>query len=92
MTSTVRIRAENQHTWKELANKSEFINLALQQAVGLMTWAILQEKDPKKYYIKRPPLSEVIDSYNDLPPVKRLTPGRKSAEWHKNSAKKPELW
>lgn len=79
-------------TWKELRNKSAFVNLALEQAAGIMAWDMLKRQAPEKYQDTNPPMEELIDDYNQLHPLDRLTQARKDKQWPKNSATSPELW
>jgi hypothetical protein len=96
------IRSENFETYKMIENKSRFFQIALDEAVGIMTWALLKKKDPKKYYDTHRPLEEVASEFNDWFPAERMTKIRmeKAKEkervdkekWHKTSAPKQDLW
>ena len=78
--------------WEQIENKSAFVNLALEDAVGIMTWAILKKQDPKKYHVTEDPFEEVVGEFNEAFPVDPLTAKRQNKQWPKNSPKKPELW
>jgi hypothetical protein len=84
--------------WNELENKSAFVQIALDDAIGIMTWALLRKRNPEKY--KRPidshKVEEVMPTFNEEFPLDPLTNKRLGKEqtqtWPKNSVKKPELW
>lgn len=79
--------------WKTLENKSEFVQLCLDNAVDIMTWDILKKEDPETFHIDNPPLEEVVPLYNAKHPLNPLTANRLGKEtWPKNSAKPQENW
>lgn len=87
------LSGESLVVWEQLENRSGFVRMALEDAVGIMTWAILRKQDPEKYHVKEKPLEEVIDDYNEQFPLDPLTAKREGKEtWPKNSPSKPELW
>lgn len=87
------LSGESLEVWEQLENRSAFVRMALQDAVGIMTWAILKQKEPEKYKIKERPIEEVVEEFNDTFPTDPLTAKRLGREtWQKNSPNKPELW
>lgn len=82
--------------WEGIENKSGFVQIALNDAVGIMTWAILKKEEPEKY--KRPadqiPIQDVLPKFNKAYPLDPLTAKRlgKETKWPENSPKKQELW
>lgn len=74
---------------KEIENKSQFFQLALDDAAGLMSWALIKKQQKLKEPDKLTP--ELIAEYNDAFPVDELTAKRQN-KWPRNSPKKPELW
>jgi hypothetical protein len=79
--------------WNDLENKSEFVQLCLENAVDIMTWDILKKEDPETFHIEQPPIEEVIPHYNDKHPLNKLTAQRLGKEtWPKNSVKPQENW
>lgn len=81
-------------TQTEIENFSKFVQLCLDDVVGIMTWAILKQEDPEKY--QRPnqkPLEAVLPEFNKAYPLDPLTAKRLGKkQWPKNSPNKPELW
>ncbi len=79
-----------------IENFSAFVQIALEQAPDIMTFAILHEKDPKKYHYRRK-IEEVIDPFNKkypLDPRNKLTPiikRRQQGEWQTNSQQIPDV-
>lgn len=64
---TVAIRPPQKRLWDQLENKSAFIQLCLDNAVGIMAWDILRKggyPEPK-----RPPKAKVVRTYNLLNPL-----------------------
>lgn len=61
--------------WSEIENHSKFVQIALDQAVGVMTWGLLKDKRPDLYYETRK-TEEVIEPYNKAFPVDPLTQKR----------------
>lgn len=87
------IPSRNRKIFDEIENKSAFIQLALDNAIDIMAWDILKRADPEKYHINRAkPDEQIIEEFNVLNPLDPLTAKRKGKSWHKNSAKKQELW
>lgn len=77
--------------WDELENKSQFVQIALDDATGLMAFAIIKEA---KGIVRPKPTQEQIGEFNEKFPLDPLTAKRlgKEKQWPKNSPKKPELW
>jgi len=73
-----------------IENFSAFVQIALEQAPDIMAFAILHEKDPKKYHYRRT-IDEVIDQFNEQYPQDELTQKR-NGTWPKNSQPTQELW
>jgi len=87
------LSGESLVVWEQLENRSGFVRMALQDAVGIMTWAILKKQEPEKYKVQERPIEEVTKEFNQEFPVDQLTAKRLGKEkWQENSAKKPELW
>lgn len=77
--------------WDQLENKSKFVSLCLEEAIGIMTFYNLKKLEPGKYdRVKQPPLEEVLPEFNANYPLDELTKKRKKC--HENSPPKPELW
>jgi hypothetical protein len=78
--------------YHQIENKSAFFQIALREAVGVMTWALMKEAEPEKYY-NTVKLEDVIDDYNVAHPVDPLTKARQEKKnWRESSQKKPEIW
>ena len=75
-----------------LENKSKFLQIALDDAIGIMTWALMREKHPEQYKANVKPVDEVVPEFNARFPIDRLSASRKDVSWPENSAKNPELW
>ena len=81
---------------RQIDNFSAFIQICLEQAPDIMAFAILHEKDPKKYHYRRK-MEDVIDHFNErypLDPRNKLTPiikQRQGEEWQTNSQKIPDV-
>ena len=88
------LSGESLRVWNMLDNGSGFVRIALEDAVGIMTWAILKKQDPEKYHTKEVPIEDVLGTFNQEFPLNELTSKRlgKDATWPVNSQKKPELW
>lgn len=76
---------------RQIENLSQFIQLALDQAPDIMAWAILHDRHPQKYPIKRKNMEDVVDIFNERYPLDPLTQKRQN-KWHKLSPPKPEIW
>ena len=81
--------------WRDLENNSAFVQLCLDNAVDIMTWAILKKERPDLYKGtgdgKTP--EEVIPQFNKYYPLDPLTAKRIGKEtWPQNSPSKQELW
>lgn len=74
----------------QIDNLSAFLQISLDAAADIMTWAILKDVDPKKYNTGRK-LEDVVDSFNEKYPQDPLTQKR-NGTWPKNSPSKHELW
>jgi len=77
--------------WREIENKSGFVNMALDDAIGVMTMAILRKENPEKYTIKKKP-EAVLPEFNDKFPLDPLTKKRLNKQWPENSHPTPEPW
>jgi hypothetical protein len=75
---------------EEIDNFSAFVQIAVDNAVDIMAWAILKGYDPKKFNVPRD-TEKVIAEFNEKYPQDELTQKR-NGTWRKSSAKKPELW
>jgi hypothetical protein len=80
--------------WRDLENKSAFVNLALEHAIGIMTFDILQKKDPAKYHYRQDVTTDdLLPEYNEKNPLDPLTAKRKGVPPSTpTSPNKPELW
>lgn len=77
---------------KDIDNLSNFIQIALDNAIDIMTWALLKKYDPKKYNIVRQETDEeIFDEFNKNYPTNELTAKRLNKEWHKPSQKLPDV-
>jgi hypothetical protein len=78
--------------WDEIENKSAFVQLTLDDIVGIMTWAILKKEDPAKYHtsIDEKPIAEVLPDFNRLYPLDPLTQKRIDKQKHIEDEKKKE--
>lgn len=87
---TVYLKGRSLDMARQIDNLSAFVQLALDQAPGVMTWAILKERQPEKYYdtVK---LDDVLPEFNEAYPLDPLTAARKQ-KWQQNSAQPRELW
>lgn len=75
---------------KEIENFSKFVQIAVDQAIDIMAWAMLKEYDPKKYHINHDD-DKVLSEFNQKYPLDPLT-AKRMKKWRKNSPKPPELW
>lgn len=84
-------------TLDDIENNSRFFQLALEQCVGIMAWALLKDRQPEKYYDTEK-YEDLIDPFNAKYPLDPLTKKRKDIERIKreNSTNSPrsnrELW
>lgn len=80
--------------WDEIENKSKFASIALDNAVAIMTFALLKKADPAKYDRDKTPVEAVLPSYNEQFPLDPLTAKRlgKTKTWPKTSPNEQELW
>lgn len=84
--------------WHELENKSAFVQLCLDDMVGIMAWAILKKSDPEKYTrpIDKNPPPNLTQDFNKAYPLDSLTKKRtqkgKTDTCKTNSLNRPELW
>lgn len=74
--------------WKQIENKSNFVQLAMDQQVGIMQWAMMRER--LKYPANPVPTEAQIADFNKVFPLDPLTKTRK--KWQENLAKPRELW
>lgn len=87
------LSGESLEIWEQLENRSAFVRMALEDAVGIMTWAILKKENPEKYKLKERPIEEVVEEFNGTFPSDPLTATRLGKQtWQESSPKKPELW
>lgn len=86
----VWILERHSELWASLENRSKFLQLALDQAAGVMAWGILQERDPNKYELNEQPTTDELEEFNEAFPLNELTKTRTKPS--ENSAKKPEIW
>lgn len=78
--------------WKELENKSNFIQICLDNATDIMAWAILKDVDPKKYKVHHDKSSEQIQKeFNEKYPPDKLTAKRLKKPWKEPSPKLPDI-
>lgn len=77
---------------QDIDNFSAFVQICLEQASDIMTYAILHDVDPKKYHHKRHEESaeEVIAKFNEKYPLDELTQKRLGT-WHDPSQKIPDV-
>lgn len=80
--------------YEEIENKSGFFNLALDDAVGIMTMALLRKADPEKYTIKTKKPADYLPEFNQEFPLDELTKKRlgKNKKWPENSPPTREAW
>lgn len=76
--------------WAEIENNSKFVQLALDQAAGIIAWGLLKKENPDKYALDETPEPEELKEFNEAFPLDPLTKQR--IESSPNSANKPELW
>lgn len=72
------IPQRHRHIWDEIENGSKFVQIALDDAVGIMTWAILKESDPELYQrpVDKIPIEEVAPNFNKAFPHDPITAKR----------------
>lgn len=87
------IPATQMKTAAEISNLSNFLQIALDNAADIMTWAILKDVQPKRFDTGRK-MEDVVDDFNKKYPPNALTQKRieKQQQWPKNSPKQPDLW
>ena len=67
--------------------------MALDDAIGIMTIALLRKADPKKYPHIDKKIEDVVPEFNEEFPLDELTAKRLGkTKWPKNSPRKRELW
>lgn len=76
---------------KQIENLSQFFQLSLDQAPGIMAWAILHDKHPEKYPLNTKKLEDVVDEFNEKYPLDPLTQKRQG-KWQQPSQPKQEIW
>lgn len=59
----------------QIENQSKFFQLALDNAVGIMAWAIMKERAPHAYYDTEK-IEDVVGEYNEKFPLDPLTKKR----------------
>lgn len=64
--------------WEQMENGSKFVQIALDDAVGIMTWAILKQTDPEKYVrpVDKKTVEEVAPEFNKRFPHDPITAKR----------------
>lgn len=87
---SIWLPAEHDKISKDIDNLSHFVQLALEQAVGIMAFDIIKQK---KGLPSKAPTQEQLDRWNADHPLDPLTAKRKN-KWPNTqpSPKKPELW
>lgn len=98
----VWIPKEYRERWHELENNSKFVQLCLDEMVGIMTWSILKASDPPKYHRPQDDVNplEVIPEFNEKFPLDPMTKRRmeknkkvEEKEWPPTpSPSRHELW
>lgn len=79
--------------WKDIDNKSNFVQTCLDDAIGIMTWAILRKSKPDVYRQPNKTIEEVLPAFNEKFPLDPLTAHRLGKQtWPKNSPSEHELW
>ncbi len=73
---------------RQIENFSAFVQISLEQAPDIMTWAILHDADPKKYHA-RAKMKDVVGKFNEKYPQDPLTQKR-LGKWQTNSQKLPK--
>ena len=74
----------------QIENKSQFFQMAIDQAAGIMAIDIIKKEKQLK---QNPPTPEAIAQWNTDHPLDPLTAKRIGTEkWHKNSQPKPASW
>lgn len=77
--------------YDSLDNKSAFLRMALKQAAGIITWALMQQQDPEKYALDETPTAEEIAAFNKVFPADKLTQAKREKS-SQTLANKPDLW
>jgi len=74
----VWIPKQYRKTWDSIENRSQFIQLCLDDCIGIMTWAILKKSDPEKYTrpIDKNPPPNLTDDFNKEFPLDPMTKKR----------------
>ena len=76
-------------TSDEIDNLSNFFQICLDIAPDIMAWAMLRERDPKKYNTGRK-FEDHIKPFNDTYPQDKLTQKR-TKKWPRHSANIQDL-
>ena len=90
--ANVWIHPRHVKLWKEIENKGGFVNMALDDAIGVMTMAILRKENPEKYTIKTKTAEDYLPEFNEKFPLDPLTKKRLNKQWPANSPRTQELW
>lgn len=87
--ATVWIPERHVKLWRELDNKSGFISLALDDAVGIMAWAIMRATDPERFHrpVDDKKVEDVLPEFNKNYPL-----NEENKQWPKSSKKTQENW
>lgn len=86
----IHVRTRHEVLWDQLENRSAFVAMALDQAAGIITWALMQAENPEKYKLDETPTAEEIAAFNEAFPADPLTQKRRLSS--QNSAPPPEIW
>lgn len=75
---------------KDIDNLSQFVQMSLEQAAGVMAWDIIKQE---KGLQDAPPTPEALERWNKDHPLDPLTAKRKNVKCSTpNSQSKQELW
>lgn len=62
--------------WELIENRSLFVQIALDQAAGIMAWAIMKKEHGYREPAATPKLQEILPEYNHTYPLDELTEKR----------------
>ena len=93
MRVNVWIHPRHVKLYKEIENKTGFVNMALDDAVGVMTMALLRAENPEKFTIKKK-VEDYLPEFNEKFPLDPLTAKRlgKTKTCPENSPPTHEAW
>lgn len=66
--------------WNQIENGSRFVQIALEDAIGIMTWALLMKADPEKYEKRIKNKAAVLGKFNEEFPLDPMTQARKGTK------------